>query len=253
MTIPALAYSLNIANATSSQNEVLARPTLAAIEGNPSEFFAGVNVNAGVLSTSSLGSPSVVPIDKRFGVKLAVTPNFLADGMVKLKVEAQRTFVVPSVNNNGFAYRFDLSETSTDANVVMKLGDTLVLGGLTEKETSKSRDGVPGLQDMPLAQYVFSSKKDSDFQRSALILITPRSPIYTARAQPLAQSEGEQALRDRLGFSAAMPSNVESIVSYMQDSEVFRQFRQGDVAMDRWDRSGTTVERLREALSFLYY
>lgn len=40
VTVPALSYSLNIANANSSVNEVLARPTLAAIEGMPSEFFS---------------------------------------------------------------------------------------------------------------------------------------------------------------------------------------------------------------------
>ncbi len=252
VTIPALAYSLNIANAASSTNEVLARPTLAAIEGLPSDFFAGINVNAGVLSTTTLGSPSVVPVDKRFGVSLAVTPNFLNDGMVKLKVHAQRTFVVPNSGGNGFAYRFDISETSTDANVVMKLGDTLVLSGLTEKENSRSRDGVPGLQDAPLAQYVFSSQRNMDFQRSALILITPRSPIYAAKTEA-ATTAGEQALRERLGFTSRIPANVESIVGYLSGSELFRQFRQGDVAMERWDRTGTTAERLRQALSFLYY
>jgi len=252
VTIPALAYSLNIANAASSTNEVLARPTLAAIEGLPSEFFAGINVNAGVLSTTTLGSASVVPVDKRFGVSLAVTPNFMTDGMVKLKVHAQRTFVVPNGEGNGFAYRFDISETSTDANVVMKLGDTLVLSGLTEKENSKSRDGVPGLQDVPLAQYVFSSQRNMDFQRSALILITPRAPIFAAKADA-ATTAGEQALRERLGFTSPIPSNVESIVGYLSGSDLFRQFRQGDVAMERWDRTGTTAERLRQALSFLYY
>jgi Type II secretory pathway, component PulD len=252
VTIPALSYSLNIANAASSTNEVLARPTLAAIEGLPSEFFAGINVNAGVLSTTTLGSASVVPVDKRFGVSLAVTPNFLAEGMVKLKVHAQRTFVVPNGGGNGFAYRFDISETSTDANVVMKLGDTLVLSGLTEKENSKSREGVPGLQDVPLAQYVFSSQRNTDFQRSALILITPRAPIYAAKGEA-ATTAGEQALRERLGFASRIPSNVESIVGYLSGSELFRQFRQGDVAMERWDRTGTTAERLRQALSFLYY
>ncbi len=36
VTVPALAYSLNIANSNSSRNEVLARPTLAAIENQPS-------------------------------------------------------------------------------------------------------------------------------------------------------------------------------------------------------------------------
>jgi len=253
VTIPALAYSLNIANAASSLNEVLARPTLAAIEGLPSEFFAGVNVNAGVLSTTTVGSSSIVPVDKRFGVKLAVTPNFLAGGMVKLKVGAQRTFAVPNSGGNGFAYRFDIAETTTDANVVMKMGDTLVLSGLTEKETSSNRNGVPGLQDVPVAQYLFSTKQNVDFQRSALILITPRAPLYAAQADSSAGTDSEKVLRARLGFSTELPSNVESIVEHMSGNELFRQFRQGDVAMERWDRTRTTGDRLRQALSFLYY
>lgn len=252
VTAPALAYSMNIANAANSQNEVLARPTLAAIEGLPSEFFAGVNVNAGVLSTSSLGSASVVPVDKRFGVRLAITPNFLPGGMVRMKVEAQRTFIIPNSSGGQFAYRFDISETSTDANVVMKLGDTLVLGGLTEKETSRSRDGVPGLQDVPGAQLLFSNKRESDFQRSALILITPRAPLYAARAEGAVETAGERALRERLGFNA-VASNAETITRYQAQSELFKQFRQGDVAMARWDRTATTAERLRQAVSFLYY
>lgn len=41
VTVPALSYSLNIANANNAVNEVLARPTLAAIEGLPSEFLLG--------------------------------------------------------------------------------------------------------------------------------------------------------------------------------------------------------------------
>ncbi len=44
VTVPALSYSLNIANANNSTNEVLARPTLAAMEGLPSEFFSGTNL-----------------------------------------------------------------------------------------------------------------------------------------------------------------------------------------------------------------
>jgi len=64
VTIPALSYSLNIANANSSLNEVLARPTLAAIEGLPSEFFSGTNLSAGFVSTSVQGGTTVVPLEK---------------------------------------------------------------------------------------------------------------------------------------------------------------------------------------------
>ena len=256
VTVPALAYSLNIANANNTLNEVLARPTLAAIEGLPSEFFSGTNLNAAVISTNSLGNASAVPVDKRFGVKLAVTPAFLPNGMVKLKIDAQRTFLNASTDNAGFAYRLDISETTANANVVMNLGDTLVLSGLSEKETSSSRTGVPVLQDIPVLQYLFSNKKTSDFQRSVLILITPRSPIYTSkmdRGQNAAMTDSMKALREKLGFSGRTPSNVESILNHLKTTNLFREFRQGDVSLERWDRMHSTGDRLRQALEFLYY
>lgn len=256
VTVPALAYSLNIANANSTLNEVLARPTLAAIEGLPSEFFSGTNLNAAVVSTNSLGNASAVPVDKRFGVKLAVTPSFLPNGMVKLKVDAQRTFLNANVDSAGFAYRLEISETSSNANVVMNLGDTLVLSGLSEKESSSSRNGVPFLQDVPVAQYLFSTKRKSDFQRSVLILITPRAPLYTSRSesgQSAAMKSSMQAMREKLGFSGRTPSNIELILTHLKTTNLFREFRQGDVSLERWDRMHSTGDRLNQALEFLYY
>ncbi|WOB08999.1 secretion protein [Piscinibacter gummiphilus] len=256
ITVPALSYSLNIANATNGQNEVLARPTLAAMEGVPSEFFSGTNLNAAVVSTNSLGSPSAVPIDKRFGVKLGITPSFLPNGMVKLKVDALRTFLNANVDNAGFAYRLEISETSANANVVMNLGDTLVLSGLSEKEASASRSGVPLLQDVPGVQYLFARKTNLDFQRSVLILITPRQPVYTSKLDHAAAggtSDSMRALRERMGFSGRTPANVESILNHLKTTRLFREFRQGDVSLEQWDRLHSTGERLKQALEFLYY
>jgi pilus assembly protein CpaC len=256
VTVPALSYSLNIANANNSVNEVLARPTLAAIEGLPSEFFSGTNLSAGVVSTSTQGGTTIVPLDKRFGIKLAVTPTFLAQGRVQLKVEAQRTSLNASSDNPRVAYQIEIGEITANANVVMNLGDTLVLSGLSEKSTSGTRDGVPGLQDVPVLQYLFSNKKTNDLQRSALILITPRSPVQVAEADPGAgdsMANRMKALRDKFGFGKSSPANVEAIMSQLQPNEYFREFRQGDVSMERWDRMRSTGERLREALEFLYY
>lgn len=256
VTIPALSYSLNIANANSSVNEVLARPTLAAIEGMPSEFFSGTNLSAGVVSTSREGGTTIVPLDKRFGIKLAVTPKFLAGGQVQLKVEAQRTSLNASAENPRAAYQIEIGETTANANVVMRLGDTLVLSGLSEKSSSSTRDGVPGLQEVPLLQYLFSNKKTNDIQRSVLILVTPRAPVQThdaaaKEADPMAARM--QALRQQFGFAGGSPGNVEAIMNQLSTNELFREFRQGDVTMERWDRAHTTGERLKEALGFLYF
>ncbi|WP_334118936.1 secretion protein [Limnobacter sp.] len=256
VTIPALSYSLNIANANSSLNEVLARPTLAAIEGLPSEFFSGTNLSAGFVSTSVQGGTTVVPLEKRIGIKLAVTPVFLPQGRIQLKVEAQRTNLNATTENPRVAYQIEIGETTANANVVMNLGDTLVLSGLSEKSSASNRDGVPGLQDVPGLQYLFSNKRTNELQRSVLILVTPRSPVQIASA---AQSESESVdsrmkmLRDKFGFSNSMPGNIEAVMTQLDSNDFFREFRQGDVAMERWERMRTTGDRLKEALEFLYY
>lgn len=256
VTIPALSYSLNIANANSSVNEVLARPTLAAIEGLPSEFFSGTNLSAGVVSTSQEGGTTIVPLEKRFGIKLSVTPNFLSQGQVQLKVEAQRTSLNTSTDNPRVAYQIEIGETSANANVVMNLGDTLVLSGLSEKSSSSARDGVPGLQRIPGIQYLFSNKRTNELQRSVLILVTPRAPVQlsdTASSANESMNGRMKQLQERFGFADRTPENIEAIMTQLQTGEYFREFRQGDVSLERWDRSHATADRLKEALRFLYY
>ena len=256
VTIPALAYSLNIANASNSMNEVLARPTLAAMEGMPSEFFSGINLSAGVVAASAQGGTTVIPVEKRFGVKLAVTPVFLPNGRIQMKVDAQRTSLNATADNPKVTYQLEIAETTANANVVMNMGDTLVLSGLSEKSTANTRDGVPVLQDVPVVQYLFSNKKTNDIQRSVLILITPRAPVYTANTDfggATAVSANTRVLREKFGFSGGTPSNVEAVLSHLKTNDLFREFRQGDVTLERWDRMHSTGDRLRQALGFLYY
>jgi pilus assembly protein CpaC len=256
VTIPALSYSLNIANSNNSVNEVLARPTLAAIEGLPSEFFSGTNLSAGVVSTSAQGGTTIVPLDKRFGIKLSVTPTFLPQGRVQLKVEAQRTALNASSDNPRVAYQIEIGELTANANVVMSLGETLLLSGLSEKSTSSTRDGVPGLQDVPVVQYLFSKKTTNNLQRSAIILITPRAPVQIAEdaaSENNSMAVRMKALREKFGFANNNPANIEAIMTQLQSNEFFREFRQGDVAMERWDRMRSTGDRLKEILGFLYY
>lgn len=252
VTVPALSYSLNIANANSSVNEVLARPTLAAIEGMPSEFFSGTNLSAGVVSTSTFGGTTIVPIEKRFGIKLAVTPTFAAEGKVQLKVEAQRSALNANIDAPKVAYHVEIGEITANANVVMNLGDTLVLSGLSEKASANTRDGVPLLQDIPIIQYLFSNRRTEDVQRSVLILLTPRAPAYLAKTGA-SGADGTGALREKFGFGGGNPSNAEAVLSHLQTNTLFREFRRGDVSLERWEHMNTTLERLRQALDFLYY
>lgn len=261
VTVPALTYTLNLANASANLNEVLARPTLAAVEGQKSEFFSGTSLSAAVVSGSSTpgyGGGSV-QVEKRYGVKLSVQPQWLPNGMIRLAIDASRTFLKPPSNNINFQYKLEISEILANANVVMRLGDTLVLGGLSEKESTSDRDGTPVLQDIPGVQYLFSRQTRTDFQRSVLILITPRPTAYTWSEEELKASRDEQGensldvLRARYGDWFKPYPNLAAVFHHLNDTELYREFRTSDVTLERWDRMDSTAERLKQALKFLYY
>ncbi|MCF8179322.1 MAG: hypothetical protein K9J74_12495 [Sulfuritalea sp.] len=263
ITIPALTYSLNIANATSSSNEILARPTIAALEGVKSEFFSGTSLSAAAISAPTAGAAagSSVQIEKEIGVKLAITPFFLADDKIKMEVIAERTFIKTPSTDNNFQYKIETSKTTVNAQAVLKFGETLILSGLSEKETNREREGVPLLQDVPILQYLFSQAKTSNFQRSVLILVTPRRADYVFRGDQngkgaVVGSNDSQALSELraryLDWFKPYP-NLASVFHHLGSSALYREFRTGDVTLERWERQATVEERLHQVVDFLYY
>jgi type II secretory pathway component GspD/PulD (secretin) len=242
ITVPALAYSLNIANATSNLNEVLARPTLAAVECMRSEFFSGTALNAAVVSSGNGLAGSAISIEKRYGVKLTITPQILKDGNIRLSVEASRTFLKPPSSDISFTYKLEISEILANANVVMRMGDTLILGGLSEKESTSNRDGVPLAQDVPLLQYFFSQQTKTDYQKSVLMLITPRPASFTwlsEKSKAAFASSPDDSFTPSLDVMRARFSdwfrpypNLASVFHHLNGADLYREFRTGDVTQN---------------------
>jgi general secretion pathway protein D len=257
--IPAVNYSLNIANAFSGRNEILARPSLVALSQQTSEFFSGVEVAAAAVSG---GSGDSVSIEKEIGVRLAITPEFLPGDRVKLQVVAERTFLTTPSSSVVFEFRLDTSKTTVNANVAMKFGETLILSGLSEKESENNRDGVPLLQDLPLVQYLFSKATTRDFHKSVLILLTPRRAQYlnqdpTDRENALSNlSEHERQLVEKqIGDNDefAPDAPTKSIFEHMNTNSLYKQFRTGDIPPERWMDRTEQKKRIRNAIDFLYY
>ena len=259
ITVPALTYSMNIADANSTLTEVLAKPSLTTMECKRSEFFSGTQLTAAVVS-GGVGGGSVT-IDKSYGVRLGVTTEIIQGNQVRMKVEASRTFLQPPSNDIAFTYKVQISEIQASANVVLRLGDTLILGGLSETETDNLRDGVPILQDTPGLQYLFSQQSVKKYNRSVLMLITPRPASYTYLSDASREaidpnnpfSPSVNVLRARyVDWFEPFP-NLSSVFNLVNATNLYREFRTGDVTLEKWDRMNSTKYRLQQALEFLHY
>lgn len=257
--VPAITYSLNIANALNARNDVIAKPSLVALAGQSSEFFSGTEVSAAAVSG---GAGDSVSIQKEVGVKLAVRPDFLPDGRVRLQVAAQRTFLTDPSNSVVFQFRLDTTKTMVNANVVMKFGETLILSGLSEKDSAASVDGVPGVRQVPLLNLFFSQHSTQDYQKSILILLTPRRPIYTAQAPEDRQSQHEgmsdyerdlARLEQRHQDWFRPRATFEQLVERLPKDEFFREFRSSDVKPVRWERRESNGQRLAGSMDRLFF
>jgi Flp pilus assembly protein TadD len=259
ISIPGISYSLNIANARERSNEVLARPTLVALGGQTSQFFSGTDV---VGAAVSAGQGSSVQIQKEVGVKLAVTPEFLPDNLIKMQVLAERTFLTNPNSNVVFDFRLDTTKTIVSANVTMRFGETIILSGLSERDKGIDNSGVPGLRDIPVVQYLFSRKAERDYHKSVLILLTPRRPQYTNRsAESIAEERAKFTEFDRVQaefedkfklWFKPIP-NTGAAISNLQDNALFREVRTGDIELSNWISRKTHSGRVRSALDFLFY
>ncbi len=240
ISIPAVTYSLNIANSVNANNQVLAKPSLVAQAGQTSEFFSGTEILAAAVSG---GNGDSVSVQKEVGVKLAVTPQILEDDKIRLHVVAERTFLTDPSNSVVFEFRLDTTKTNVNSTVTMKFDETLILGGLSERETSKSVDGVPGIMDVPLVNLFFSQRVKRQFERSVLILITPRRPHYTRQAEADREETREEMsnlekdierLEQRHKDWFTPRPTFNEVLKQLQGREFFEEFRTGDVQIQSW-------------------
>ena len=92
--------------------------------------------------------------------------------------------------------------------------------------------------------------------------MTPRPPSYTYQSDRQReqtrqrQNSGERALSElqaRYSDWFKPYPNWASAFHHMQDNTLYREFRTGDVTMERWANSETLKSRLIQAIDFLYY
>ena len=60
-----------------------------------------------------------------------------------------------------------------DTRVLVRDGETVVMGGLTVTERIEVRSGIPLLMDLPLLGGLFRTTSESTTQRDLMILVTP--------------------------------------------------------------------------------
>lgn len=250
LSIDRMHYSLNIANSASQVIEVLSRPTLVAMEGRTSTFRSGT-----VITVALPGQYGGSLQDKPVGVELDVTPRFLSDDIVELAVRSSRSFVEDAVSGT-FAEALQTSQNQINVNVVLRLGDSLILSGLLEKERSWRQRGVPLLQDIPLVQYLFSTRQDRHFNKSVIYILTPRPAEYVWQEGQTGNGQAKRSVDELAshGIERFRPApNLDGAFYKMEYNVYYRSYRLGDVTIEYWWSPQALRDRLTQIKQLFYY
>jgi general secretion pathway protein D len=102
------------------------------------------------------------------GTKLTIRPSINADGYINLSVQQEVSTATSEIQFG--APVINTREVSTE--LLVKDGQTVVLGGLIDHQRQKTYSGVPFLQDIPLLGFLFRSTREQTIQNELLLLVT---------------------------------------------------------------------------------
>jgi general secretion pathway protein D len=173
-------------NAAESRGEVhiLSRPVVIAANNEQAQILVGsqrpfVQVSRS-LPTDAASRDQVVEY-KDVGTKLSVRPTISPDGYVVLDVTQE-------VNNatNEIAFNAPVISTrSVQTQLLIKDGQTVALGGLTDKQRDSNHGGIPVLSRIPLVGGLFGHTTRDSNETELFLFLTPHVIRTDAEADSL--------------------------------------------------------------------
>lgn len=105
------------------------------------------------------------------GITLVVTPQVSADGFVLMNIYAKSS--QPDFNRAVDGIPNEISREA-NSNVLIKDGETVVLGGIFRHVSDDREAGLPYLRNVPVLGWLFKRTLDSKRQEELLVFLTPK-------------------------------------------------------------------------------
>ena len=160
---------------TNTKNDILSTPSIVTMDNKEASFNVGQEVPVQTGSQSSTSGDNIFNTIERktVGTKLVVTPQINEGDSVLLNIE-QEVSSVAQTQATGTADLGPTFDTRTVKNAVLvKSGETVVLGGLMDEQTKEQVSKVPLLGDIPVLGYLFRSTSNTTSKRNLMIFIRP--------------------------------------------------------------------------------
>jgi len=180
------AFNLNLrlsAMENTGQVRILSSPRISTMDNIEASIEQGVSIPISIVSAQGI---QTIFVDAK--LNLTVKPHVTNEGTIIMNVQVSRN--EPDFVNTGA--RGDPTILKKEAKTVMLVrdGDTAVIGGIYQRNSGLSYAKVPFLADLPIVGFFFRNRRENDDRTEFLVFITPRianrgeAGRTEARAQP---------------------------------------------------------------------
>jgi len=145
-----------------------------------------------IASGSGAAAGTAVATEKiNVGINLSVVPQVSSDGFVLMNIKVKSSSIANSptvpAGTSSPVVPFDELNREAEANVLVKDGETIVIGGILKDTDNNSTAGIPYLKDIPMLGWLFKNWRiQKDFEE-LIVFITPR--IASAGSENLPSAE----------------------------------------------------------------
>lgn len=176
--LPSLPSFSAVFQALSSVTDVnvLSTPSIITTDNEPAEIVVADIIPFPMGSTVGTSGVTVQTIERLpVGIRLSITPQISEGEYLNLDIvtEVSSTREAPAGLNTA---QFGIATTtrSADSSVIVKNGQTLVIGGLVQDREEVLHNKTPLLGDIPLIGNLFRFKRNQSRKLNLMILLTPR-------------------------------------------------------------------------------
>ncbi|MDR3734220.1 MAG: cohesin domain-containing protein [Acidobacteriaceae bacterium] len=178
-------FAVSVSTATAnlllndSNTRVLQNPRIRATDGQRATLKIGskIPVATGSYSAGTAATTVSLGVQTQFqyldvGVNIDMTPTVHYDRQISLKMKIEISTQSGQTTISGVTEPI-ISQRVIEQQIQLREGEPSILAGLLEQDNSAAVSGLPGLGELPLLKYFFSSNDKKNNQDEIVFLLIP--------------------------------------------------------------------------------
>jgi len=147
--------------------KIISSPRISTLDNRTAVISQGVSIPISVVSAAGVNTQFFAA-----ELRLEVTPHVTRDGHISLRLNITKN--EPDFGNLAANGNPTIQKKEARTELLIRDGDTTVIGGIYTRSTGKSYKKVPLLGDIPILGWIFKSRTQTDDRSELLIFITPK-------------------------------------------------------------------------------